>query len=318
MTDPLYSIFVAGEHLVSPNFELVCNQRDRPEWEAARRTGVGASESAAVLGVSPWGSALSVYAEKLGLAPDFVDNEAMRWGRILEPIVVDEAALEIGGSSATYVMSGDMLRSKHHPFMLATLDAWIVRGAETLPLEVKVSSRAGDWDNGAPPHYRAQVQHQLAVTGAPRGYIAGLLGGTRLVWEEVERDPDFIDNHLIPALADFWGRVTDQIPPAADGSKASAAALKALYPKDTGEEIALPGHLIDLDIERQVIKEASKRNADRLAEIDNEIKQALGSASVGRLASGVSYTYRFSERREYVVAASSGRTLRRSGAKGEK
>lgn len=304
-------------------YEVVANQNaDREGWLALRRSGIGGSEIAAVLGISPWSSAFSVYAEKIGEAVATPDNEQMKWGRILEPVVAAEAAAEIReaiSSVGRMRLSGDMLRSVEHPVLLATLDAVLEDDAGTpLPLEVKVTARAGDWHDGVPAHYAVQVQHQLAVTGAPRAYIAALIGGNRLVWEEVPRNEDFILGTLIPAARKFWQRVEDRIPPAADGSEATKAALAALYPRDTGEVIALPGHFLDLDAERQTLSEQIASHKARLDAINNEIRAALGDASVGVLPDGTRYSCKWQERRSYTVPASEGRVLRRSAAKGGK
>ena len=43
---------------------------DRAEWLAWRRSGIGASDVAGILGISPWASPFTVWADKLGLLPD--------------------------------------------------------------------------------------------------------------------------------------------------------------------------------------------------------------------------------------------------------
>ena len=57
------------------------------QWLAARRKGVGGSDSAAVCGLSRYSSPLEVWLQKTGRKPATPDNEAMQWGRLLEPIV---------------------------------------------------------------------------------------------------------------------------------------------------------------------------------------------------------------------------------------
>lgn len=60
-----------------------------PEWLAWRAGGVGSSDAAAVLGVSPWKTRQSLFAEKVKLLSggSFADRStsAMRRGRDLEP-----------------------------------------------------------------------------------------------------------------------------------------------------------------------------------------------------------------------------------------
>jgi len=93
------------------------------------------------------------------------------------------------------------------------------------------------------------------------------------------------------------------------------AALKALYPADNGATVELPGHLIDLDHEREEIAEQLKALGARKQEIDAAFKAAIGEASVGVLLNGVSYTHRLTKRDGYTVKPTEFRTLRRSAPK---
>src|SRR4051812_1639091 len=61
-----------------------------PAWYAARSTGIGASEIAAAAGLSRYATPLEIYARKRGLMPEIEDNDAMRLGRKLEPVVKSE------------------------------------------------------------------------------------------------------------------------------------------------------------------------------------------------------------------------------------
>lgn len=52
----------------------------------------GASEAAAICGVSPYNTPLQIFLEKRGIGPEREDNDAMRLGRKLEPVVLSEYA----------------------------------------------------------------------------------------------------------------------------------------------------------------------------------------------------------------------------------
>lgn len=300
------------------DFEIVCEGSDRSAWLDARRLGIGSSDAPAVLGVSPFASPLSVYTDKLGMTEDRDATEAMRWGTMLEPLIVAEFARETHRSAR---MAGQLLRSKSRPWQMATLDATQRRPDRegTGLLEIKATGfRSGDWKEGVPEHVFAQVQHQFAVTGFAWGSVCVLQNGCRMLWADVERDDTFIDGVLLPAETEFWRRVLAHEPVAPDGSDASRDALRALYPEDSGGTIALPGELIELDAERAELKERAKEIAARVEWIDQQIKAAIGEAQVGRLANGVSYSHRLQKRAEYVVKATEFRVLRRSAPKGGK
>ena len=63
----------------------------REHWLEERRKHIGASDAAAAIGASPWTSQLALYLEKTGeVEPDDLsDNEAVRWGSLLEPAIRD-------------------------------------------------------------------------------------------------------------------------------------------------------------------------------------------------------------------------------------
>ena len=68
----------------------------RGTWLEARRGSLGGSDAAAVLGLNPYASPYSVWAEKTGRVPDKPDNEAMRLGRDLEDYVAARWQEETG------------------------------------------------------------------------------------------------------------------------------------------------------------------------------------------------------------------------------
>ena len=61
-----------------------------PQWQAARARGIGGSEIAAVLGLSPWESRFSLWHRKMGLAAPVAQNDVMYWGNRLEGVIRDE------------------------------------------------------------------------------------------------------------------------------------------------------------------------------------------------------------------------------------
>ncbi|HEY3692092.1 MAG TPA: YqaJ viral recombinase family protein [Pseudonocardiaceae bacterium] len=82
-----------------------------PTWLSARRDGLGASDIAGVLGLSPWTTQLRVYLDKLGLAAPVEMNPAMEWGIRLE----DAVATKFADDSGLEVVKTGMWRSKTWP-----------------------------------------------------------------------------------------------------------------------------------------------------------------------------------------------------------
>lgn len=286
---------------------------DRDSWLKARMAGISSSDAAAVLGVSPWKSPFTLYAEKLGLVDtDAEESEAMRWGTLLEPVIATRYGEET--QRPLHDPGRFTLRqSPRHPFMLATLDREILtpneRGVVGV-LEIKTTGqfRVDEWAEEPPVYYQVQVQHQLAVTGYAWGSLAVLIGGQRFLWVDIERRDDFIAL-LVEREAAFWDRVQRLDPPTPDAT--SKDILHRLYPKDTGASIALPAEALEWDRRLLEAKDQLKRWESVKDECEALLKGAIGQASVGVLTDGTRYQWKASERKGYVVEATSVRSLRR-------
>ena len=265
------------------------------EWLDLRRTGIGGSDAGAIMGVSPYKGAFSVWADKMGKLPHLEDNEAMRQGRDLEDYVARRFA-EASGLRVRHEYS--MLRSVEHPCMLADIDRRII--GERAGLECKTSRditmaryRNGDY----PMEYYCQCLHYLAVTGWDCWYLAVLVYGTDLLIYKICRDEVLDDiEALIKAEEAFWDShvVLDQ-PPAPDALDSTAAALGSVYPCEDGTTVCADQDADQALTELAALK-AQRRALDRqITERENQIKAAMGEAEV-LAGTSVSATWRSSER----------------------
>ena len=265
------------------------------EWLALRRTGIGGSDAGAIMGVSPYKGAFSVWADKQGKLPPLEDNEAMRQGRDLEDYVARRFA-EVSGLKVRHEYS--MLRSVDHPCMLADIDRRII--GERAGLECKTSRdiTMARYRNGEyPMEYYCQCLHYLAVTGWDCWYLAVLVYGTDLLIYKICRDEVLDDiEALIRAEEAFWKNhmVLDQ-PPAPDALDSTAAALGSVYPHEDGTTVCADQDADQALTDLAALK-AQKRALDRqITERENQIKAAMGEAEV-IAGTSVSATWRSSER----------------------
>jgi putative phage-type endonuclease len=212
--------------LATPAARLVLSaDASRTEWLAARRRGLGGSDALAVLGLSRFSSRYSVWAEKSGLLKEQEDREAMRWGRLLEPVIAHEFEERTG----IRTRACGLLQNVERPWQLASVDRETDDGGI---LEIKTTSQylADDWDDDqVADAAEAQLQHYLSVTGREHGYAAVLIGGQRMEIRHVRRDERLI-GVLVEAERELWQLVLDGTPPALDGSQATSRALAELYP----------------------------------------------------------------------------------------
>jgi putative phage-type endonuclease len=183
-------------------------QLNREEWLAARRQGIGASDAAAAVGLSKWCTPLELYLIKRGEL-ETTENEPMRWGTALEPVIRQEYANRTG---RTVILPG-LLRHPRIEFALATPDG--IADGDRL-LEVKTARTAQDWGepgtNEIPTEYMLQVQHALAVVGLVVCDVAVLVGGQDFRLYEVEADHE-LQEMLFDQEAEFWRRVREGDPP---------------------------------------------------------------------------------------------------------
>ena len=65
----------------------------RNDWLEHRRHGIGGSDAAVIMGVSPWKSLMDLWLEKTGQYVEDIDSESMYWGRVLEDVIAKEFAI---------------------------------------------------------------------------------------------------------------------------------------------------------------------------------------------------------------------------------
>lgn len=149
------------------------------EWRKARLSGIGASEAAAVLGLSPWKTNVDLWREKTGRkTPDDICNkDCVAYGHAAEGPIRELFTIDYADRyEVSYGGAFDMVYHPDHPYIFATLDGRLLeketgrRGV----LEIKTtnivrSMQKEKWwgPDGPciPDQYYIQVCHQLLATG---------------------------------------------------------------------------------------------------------------------------------------------------------
>jgi len=230
--------------------------------------------------MSRWKSRLDVWAEKTGLIvpEDISDVLAVELGNELEDFVARKFEKKMGKKVELALET--MFHAKHN-FLAANLDRRVA--GENSVLECKVTSawKAKEWDGEEyPPEYVIQVMHQLAVTGAEKGYLAVLIGNQDFKVKEVLRDEKALAD-LVRREVEFWEKfVVPKVPPAV--SYQDQDTLTRLFPTAT------KGLAKDLDSAAAAaceLLEGMEQDLDGLErQIDtqkNILRMALGEAEEG-------------------------------------
>jgi putative phage-type endonuclease len=150
-----------------------------PEWQEHRRRYRNASETSAVLELSPWTTPYQLWQLKLGLVEQKV-TPAMRRGTELEPVARAAYERKTGRiMQPLVVVDGEYS---------ASLDGWTFAGDRILEVKCPLKGRdstlwktveAGD----LPDHYQCQIEHQLMVTNAARADVFVFDGAEGIVLE---------------------------------------------------------------------------------------------------------------------------------------
>ncbi|ARK56279.1 YqaJ viral recombinase family protein [Burkholderia pseudomallei] len=282
---------------------------NRDQWLAERKSGIGGSDVAAILGLSPYKTLFEVWLEKTNAAlePSATDElERVQFGRLMEDIIAREYARREG---VKVRRRHELVRHARYPWMIANPDR-LIEGRRC-GLECKnvdaMAFRLGDWGepgtDQAPDEYVLQCQHYMIVLDYPVWHLAACVGGNRLVTFVIERDAELADM-LIDAEHDFWQHVETRRQPDIDyGHPSTRTVLARLYSGTNGETIQLGDDIAHWHHVKEQADRLAKQYDDVSKAARNHIIEAIGPASIGRLPDGSAYRRKVIERKEYTVEA---------------
>lgn len=258
------------------------NELTHEEWLEHRRKGIGGSDIAGILGMSPWSSPIKVYQDKIGELPPIEGNESMYWGNVLEDIVAKEFQKRTGMKVRK---KNAMLYHPEYPFMTANVDRLIVGKKEGLECKTTNEFAKNEWIEGeeVPVQYFLQCQWYMAVTGYKVWHIAVLIGGNKFHYDTIKRDEELIEM-MIKEADHFWNEhVVKRIPPEFDGSKASDELLKQLYPISDSEKVIQLTNSFSGDLQKyDELKEQKKEIEKDIKDIENRIKGEMQDAEIAK------------------------------------
>lgn len=292
--------------------DLACRTErfdSREAWLAARRSGVGSSDVAPILGESSWGTALSVWSEKVGLVErDQTETEWQAWGHILEPVIIGQLAKETGIPFAHQDLC--IVRHAGHPELFCSPDAlceygrlvttidevtFAIDDSALCAAEVKnvTGFKASEWEDEIPRHVWMQVQHAMDCMGLSQMHVAALIGGNRFVWTIVDRDDEHL-NRVRPLLIEFARQVREEDPP--EPTADDGPTLAQMHAESDPEAIvSLPPEAWKWTDRIHAIEDSIKRRKRIIDALKNRIRAALGPAETGTMSDGRSWTWKTSK-----------------------
>ena len=226
--------------------ELIPAAPGTPEWQAARRTGVTATDIVTILGLTTWNSAYSLFWQKMGQVPEAEDSDRFRLGRELEPYIM--ARWQEANPDLPLSGSG-LWRHVDHSWQMATLDRFVwdspqalndmtSKPAAVLELKSWADADRRAWGPGntrdedilivgealIPPQVRAQVLWQMDVMDVAAGHVGVVfLPSGEFRSYTIEHQPE------------YHGDLVDDIPAVLrDGLPACTACADQMLMRDSG------------------------------------------------------------------------------------
>ncbi len=279
-----------------------------------RTTYLGATDLAAIVGLSQYRSSIDVWREKRGEST-FEGNTATEWGLRLEDAICEGYTAQTGNR---LIRHNEIVVNEHikfHPDRFVLGQPGIFDAKSGMD---RTGYGEPDTDQ-VPPHTRVQM---VCYCGASRREWADVAHMGGQVWRRgldiyrIPADPELYAA-LIAAGDEWWERyMVRGEEPEPDGSEAYREYLREKYPREQPiEMVATPeqGALVEELLLASADEKAAK---ERVKALKNRIGAVMGDAAVllspaGRVA------WKTVNKGEYVVAAQSYREMRAYGAKVE-
>ncbi len=237
-----------------------------PQQIEMRQHGVGASETAALLELSPYEGPLDVWCAKpTASRPPSKRKEDEDWspaevGSFLEDGI---RALYQAKTGRALLAPKETFRHPRFPHVLASPDGLPLVGAtDRRGLEIKLvgSRMVHHWaEDSVPDYVRIQCAQNMAVFDAPAWDVIALLGGTRAIVRTIERDAG-LEEALVEAVEGFWSAyIEGDTPPPARTIEERERFLRDRYPAENVHNI---------------LGEASEEDLAELAEL-REVKAKI-------------------------------------------
>lgn len=241
-----------------------------PEWHAARRELITATDIPILLGLNPYRCEADLAEEKLGLREPVESNTRMRVGSALEDLI---AALYAEQRGVKVRRVRTLWRSAEIAWAGASPDA-TTKGRV---LELKWTGSRARFADGLPQDVEAQAKWQRIVADVPVVEVVTLTVSEDDIrtWT-VEADPE-TDRGLVEIAADFRRRL------AAGGPfEESNDSLKRRYPRDNGAEMTADAELAAWVRELVALRAQRKDITESEERLEAAIKGRMGEVALLR------------------------------------
>lgn len=287
------------------NAPLFLNPKTIPA-DRSRSTYLGASDVAAILGVSRWKTVVDLWLSKVEPQEDQTNLVAKRRGQRMEPYILDMIREEYGfivyNRNHRYVDPEYDFLAAEIDFEATLPDAGVNVNGEIKTVHPFMAKEWGESESdGVPDYYVAQVQFGLGITGRQSCHVFALIGDD-LRHYVIERDQELIDLLRVKAV-EFWREyVLKRVQPPFDFNDwKTLSTVKRLYP-------GTDGRMLDADSMqtswREVYEQATAKARQYEAIADGakaHLLAEMGEAAVLRFGDGKEFRRKVITKKPYVV-----------------
>ena len=244
----------------------------RTEFLQRRKSGIGSSDVAAVLGISPWVTPYQLYCEKTSPVIDVEESEILHFGHIMESVIASEYMRRHG---VKLQKRNRMYRSRKYPELIADIDRYEVGGRIVELKNVSEwagKSKFGDGKDDVPDYYLLQCQHQMFVTEIHELSLAAVIGGHRYRDYEIQYDAELAEFAAAKCHEYYTECVEKRNPPPATAKD----VLSDYYMAKAGAQIVATPEVTEIIARYKELKAAQKT----LDELTSAIKIFAGENEI--------------------------------------
>jgi putative phage-type endonuclease len=257
---------------------------DRATWLAERSKDVTSTEVSALFGLSPYSTEFELWhAKKNGIVAPFVENNRVRWGNRLEPVIAQGIAEDHGWTirkKDEYVRDTVTRMGASFDYEVKDVDNVGVLEIKNVDWKVFKDQWSQDGESvEAPPHIEMQVQHQLDVADIDWAAIGVLVGGNepRVIFRKRDRG---VGTAIRQRVAIFWDSVERGVPPKPDYVRDSEFITKQLRASaHDGETVEVGSEIAGLLAEYSGISKQVSELEERRSAIKAMVLDQIGTAS---------------------------------------
>lgn len=211
----------------------VFNFPDEAAWKKGRLRGIGGSDAAAIVGMSPYKTNVRLFEELTGRREpeDISGKDCVIFGHAAEGLIRELFALDYPSCRVEH-HEWRILQSLRWPFLQASLDGELTdRKGRRGVLEIKTTEifqrmNREKWEGRIPDNYYIQVLHYLLVTGYDFAVLRARIVSRREGAVQAQEEDYFIERaeveedlaYLLSEEEKFWryvesGRCPPQVLP---------------------------------------------------------------------------------------------------------